>query len=642
MPQASQSARWTGWLGPVVILLAAGLAAAPIWWHGPVGADDFEFHFVSWLDAQHSWLNGIPYPHWATSPNFGAGEPRFVFYPPLTWMLGAALGLVLPWKLVPVAMTFLLLAATGLATRILARRLLPEASATLAGCAALFSGYALFTAYDRTAFGELAGGFWIPLLLLFALRDRGPSSGLWRRALDGSAVPLALVVAGCWLSDAPVGVMACYLLAAVALAAALLARSWYPVVRAALAVAIGVALTGFYLVPAAWEQRWVDIHQATGVNGDQGLMIENNWLFPHHTDPTLHQRDLSLHMISPIAVSMIAIALVSLVFLWLRGRLSHGNGGRGLPVADVATWTAATSARPMPRILWILLGLIPAAVLFLLLPVSLPVWNLLPKLRFLQFPWRWLLVVEAPMGIFFAAAVWPAAAESRWQRRAVASACALVFLAGTAFAANNFFRDAHEGDDLGAMLARFSSGVGFMGTDEYEPPGAENTLVAMGLPDGCLTDDFDDEQGVQPTPDDNPVWLPEQKSCFATATASLKQPEHWRMGAFARRAGFLVLRLRSYPAWRITVNGRVLDQGKLQARQDGLLSVPISQGAFEVTVDWTTTPDVLLGRWLSVLALLALLGVAWLECDWPGLREERADSRHPGLKPIVAGPHSGA
>ena len=74
-----------------------------------------------------------------------------------------------------------------------------------------------------------------------------------------------------------------------------------------------------------------------------------------------------------------------------------------------------------------------------------------------------------------------------------------------------------------------------------------------------------------------------------------------------------MLRLRSYPAWRIAVNGRVLGQGKLQARQDGLISVPISQGPFEVTVDWTATPDVLFGRWLSGLALVALLALALLE-----------------------------
>jgi hypothetical protein len=208
--------RWRRFLGPSLILLAAVLATAPILLHGSFCGDDFEFHAVSWFDVQQSWLHGIPYPHWMPSANYNAGEPRFMFYPPLTWMLGAALGFVLPWPLVPIAMVFMFLAATGLAVRALALEALPEAPATLAGCAALFSGFALLTAYERTAFAELTGGFWIPLLLLFALRDRNASAPLCRRALDGSDLPLALILAGAWLSDGPVGVMASYLLAAAA------------------------------------------------------------------------------------------------------------------------------------------------------------------------------------------------------------------------------------------------------------------------------------------------------------------------------------------------------------------------------------------------------------------------------------------
>ena len=585
--------RWTRFAGAAILLLAAAIAAAPIWLHGPVGADDFEFHLISWLDAQHSWLHGALYPHWAPSPNFGAGEPRFVFYPPLTWMLGAALGLALPWTLVPVAITFLLLSGTGFGTRALARHVLPEAPATLAGCAAIFSAYSLFTTYDRTAFGEMAGGFWIPLLLLFALRDRESSSPLWRRALDGSTLPLALVVAGCWLSDAPLGVMASYLLAAVALVAALLARSWFPVLRATLAVVLGVPFTAFYLIPAAWEQRWVDIQQATGAKGDPGLRIENNWIFPHHSDPTLHLRDLALHFISPVAVFMIAVAVLSLGVVWLRGRLAVG------------------SPRPLPRSWWIPLAVIPPVVLFLLLPISLPVWNLLPKLRFMQFPWRWLLVAEAPMAVFFAAAVWPGSSRRRWLRPAVACACGVLFLAATVYAGKDFFRDDVESDDLPAILTQYNSGAGFIGTDEYAPPGGENSLVAIGLPDACLTDDFNDEQGVQPTPEDSPIWRQEQDSCFSTAVASQRQPERLRVDTNARRAGFMVLRLRSYPAWRITVNGQVVDN--LQAREDGLLSVPVPQGPVSVTVVWTTTPDMIAARCVSGLAFFALVGLGLLE-----------------------------
>src|SRR5271157_631791 len=171
--------RWKRFASPAIVVLAAAIAIAPQLARGPSCGHDFDFHLVSWLDCQSSWRQGILYPHWAASANFGAGEPRFIFYPPLTWMLGAALGLALPWTLVPAALTFLLLAATGLATRALARQALSGGPATLAGCAALFSGYALFCAYERSAFGELTGGLWIPLLLLCILRDRNPSGGLW-------------------------------------------------------------------------------------------------------------------------------------------------------------------------------------------------------------------------------------------------------------------------------------------------------------------------------------------------------------------------------------------------------------------------------------------------------------------------------
>ncbi|MFZ0394637.1 MAG: hypothetical protein WAL73_12320, partial [Terracidiphilus sp.] len=101
------------WAGFAVVLAAAALAVAPLLVRGPSCGHDFDFHLVSWMDALASWRHGILYPHWTPSPNFGAGEARFVFYPPLTWMLGAALGSALPWTLVPAALTFLLLAGTG-------------------------------------------------------------------------------------------------------------------------------------------------------------------------------------------------------------------------------------------------------------------------------------------------------------------------------------------------------------------------------------------------------------------------------------------------------------------------------------------------------------------------------------------------
>lgn len=593
---------WTRLTAPAVILLAALVAIAPQLLRGDSCGHDFDFHLVSWIDAQHSWRHGILYPHWTPSANYGAGEPRFVFYSPLTWMLGAALGLVLPWAAVPMALTFLLLAGTGLATRALAREALSDGPATLAGCAALFSGYALFTAYERSAFAELAGGLWIPLVLLFGLRNRNETapasiSPAWKRALDSSTPPLALAVAGAWLSNPTVGVMACYLLAAIVVIQALISRLGAPVLRATAGAVLGMALAAIYLIPAAWEQRWVDIHQVTE---DPAQTLENSWLFARHADPSLAYHDAVLRQASFIATIMIALALGGLLVSWLRGRL------------------------PGKKPFWVPLVLIPVAVLFLQFPMSRPVWNLLPDLRFLQFPWRWLLVLEAPMAIFLAAAVWPRDAGRRWRRTAVVAASAAICLAITAYAGRNFFQSCDNEDEVSGMLDTYRSGQGFLGTYEYEPLGADNSVLAKGLPAACLVSDPSIALGapaeVNPDSDIPPAWSPAQGSCEATFAADESQVERIRISAVTPHAGFLILRLRSYPAWRVTGNGRPITE--MPPRDDGLMAVPVSQGRVDLAVNWITTPDVLAGRWLSGIALL-LLAVLWLRVRGGGATRTR-------------------
>jgi hypothetical protein len=582
------------WAGGVLILAAAAVAVAPQVIRGDSCGHDFDFHLVSWLDALNAWRHGIVYPHWTTSANYGAGEPRFVFYSPLTWMLGAALGAVLPWAEVPVALTFLLLAGTGLATRALARDALDEAGATLAGCIAVFCGYALFTAYERSAFAELAGGIWIPLVLKYALRERGArvageshliadgrtlSGRDWRNALGGSNVPLAIAIAGSWFSNPTVGVMACYTLAAVALVLAWLDRSWRPVVRAALGAVLGLGVAAVYLVPAALEQRWVDIHQVTE---DPGQKLENSWLFARHSDPALALHDQVLHTVSMIAVAMLALACTGLLVCWLRRRM------------------------PGPRSWWIPLALIPAAVLLLQFPFSLPIWNLLPELRFLQFPWRWLLVLEGPMAVFAAAAIWPRSAAARGRRIAVGIACAAVFVAIAAYETSELFQVCYPEDTVRGMLSVYRAGTGFEGTYEYEPIGADISRIPMNLPEACLVSDAATALG-RTNDDGDLVWNNGQGSCEATYGATENgNPEHMRVAAQTNRAGFLILRLLSYPAWRVEVNGQIADS--LPRRADGLIAVPVPAGRVQVSVDWTTTRDVWLARWLSLLSVLVLTG----------------------------------
>jgi hypothetical protein len=151
---------------------------------------------------------------------------------------------------------------------------------------------------------------------------------------------------------------------------------------------------------------------------------------------------------------------------------------------------------------------------------------------------------------------------------------------------------------------------------EYEPPGGNDSAIATGLPDACLVSDPSAVLG-RPDPDDpgsNPVWSRDQGSCQATfrfRDGIQTNPEHRELSASVAHAGFLVLRLLRYPAWRIRVNGQLLPA--LPLRDDGLIAVPVPQGPFELTIDWTTTPDVLAGRWVGAVCGLLLICLWWLE-----------------------------
>jgi hypothetical protein len=47
-------------------------------------------------------------------------------------------------------------------------------------------------------------------------------------------------------------------------------------------------------------------------------------------------------------------------------------------------------------------------------------------------------------------------------------------------------------------------------------------------------------------------------------------------------------------------------------RDDGLIAVQMQQGRVQLDVDWTTTPDVIAGRWISGLSVLAITGLGLL------------------------------
>jgi len=277
-------------------------------------------------------------------------------------MLGAGLGLVMPWT--PIAYTWIALMVAGLALWFAARDLGSSSrAATLAAVLYMANPYMLFTAYERTAYAELLAAVWIPLLLAGALRER--------LTVLRIAVPLALL----WLTNAPAAVMGCYalaLIAAVRIVAAAIAKQGQSLRLAGRFFAgtlLGLGLGAFYIVPAAWERHWVQISMVVV----DGMHFSNNFLFHHMGDD---EHDQVLHTASVVAVEMIAITAIALIVAFL-----------------FTTRKRRTSEELGP------LAILSLVIVFLLTPLSMPFWNHGPDLAFLQFPWRLLAILAVVFGL---------------------------------------------------------------------------------------------------------------------------------------------------------------------------------------------------------------------------------------------------
>jgi hypothetical protein len=358
-----------------------------------------------------------------------------------------------------------------------------------------------------------------------------------------------MVLAAAWLTNAPAAVMIHYSLALLVMYFAWQRRSPRLLLVGARAVALGAGLAAFYLLPAIYEQQWINIAQAVSA----GSRPADNFLFIHTSDA---DHDTFNRLVSWVAAWEMATVLAAawMAGLWRRTKRELW--------AALLGWAIACSA--------------------LMFPVAGPLWKILPKMQFMQFPWRWLLCLSLIFSIFVSVA-WLSRGPRRWWLRAMVYAGSLLVIFAVWRHDQVPWWD--NAGDLREMQDNMESGVGYEGTDEYTPTGADPGAI-----------DKDARNVTVDGPAHAAIHVQRWDAESRIFTAEMSAPDR------------LVLRLLSYPAWRVEVNGRVVETA---ARlETGQMLVPVGAGNNRVQMSFMRTWDRTAGGWISLIT--AIFVIVWI------------------------------
>lgn len=329
------------------------------------GGTDLIYHLLWQEHFSRQFWSGDLYPRWLDGMNAGCGSPTFYYYPPLPYYLGslfAFLNHIQPAYWYPLAVVFwLMMTFAGLAMYGWLRPHAGHLGALLASVIYLFLPYPAAVFYGALLYSYGFSFLWSPLLLLLTDRlfDGKPRAFLW----------FALVFAGLFFSTIPGTIVVGPL--PFIYAALMKDFKLGKYVLLALSSVLGIALSAIYLIP-----MWVLMPEASV--GATNMMWEGpgnfrRGLFFTHETLTFSAANIML------MVSTCAMAGAVLLILYK---------------IQQADRLVVTKARK-----WAIFFFL---VFFMYLPISEPVWEVIPILKIVQMPSRLMVLTTIAFAVLCA------------------------------------------------------------------------------------------------------------------------------------------------------------------------------------------------------------------------------------------------
>jgi len=557
-------------------LVAVLPLAGPSYFFGAHDAPHSVF-FLTEFDA--ALRDGVWYPGWGTDHALGYGYPTFVLYSPLAYygaevflLLGAGKVAAVKW------IWALATVGAGLAMYVYARRVLGRLPGLLAAVVYVYTPYHLADIYVRAALAEYCAFVWMPLALL-AFHNLAEKVTARRLALAG------LAYGALWLTHNVTAIAFTPLLAAYVLFRLLAEQSGGLAAvrtthglgklagRAAAALggaALGMGIAAALILPNLLERRYVAQEQWVG----EGYNYAQHFVYPFQLLSGFWGYDPALPgpadgMSFQLGAVPVVLGLAATVFAFRRGRPA---GQRAL----ILFFAGAT-----------------LLVVVLMLPLSAPVWELLPIASLIQFPWRLLALTTVALAVLAGAAAVQAQGTGQGAELSRGHWALLVLV---------------------VVLASFP-----YTQPEYTPAPAiaEGPLLVLKF-----EREYPDMVGMtawtQEQPSDSPLveqYLAGGPLVTAEALAPGAQVEMIRAAGasdelWVRSEGGTALRFYTYyfPGWRVYVDGKRLPDAELRPETAyGLLTVDVPPGEHRVLLRWGDTPVRAVGKAVTVVCLLLAL-----------------------------------
>jgi hypothetical protein len=542
-------------LAVIVICLGAAVATRAFWQSGVASEWDMLIGIYRLFELDQSWGERIFFPRIAMGLNFGYSGPLFQYYPPLA----SYVALVFRWLgfgwigAVKAGFTLALLLA-GIGAYVYARWLFVDRRAAfVAGFAYLLAPYLLLNVYERGANAELLALGLLPWVFWSTHHILASDDRVW---VWTSAGLIALLI----LAHNITALFVMPLLIAFLWLLAWHEGAWRRLLRVALAVSLGLCVSAFYWLPAVAERSFSHL---------EAQMLGNQ------TAPIGDLRKLG-ELFQP-----------SLAFDFWGAMRFHPALWQGL-----ALGAGALAIALGPRRLRFRLAVIAGALVilcYLQSDLSRAFWQIVPLVRFIQFPWRLLGLLSFFTALLLGALLtWrPLAGPAGW-----IVAVFLVAIIGYAGLRNLDPRfsphwlpitDAQIGKkDLYARGAQ-----GYPLYTDYTPASIQSSPQDL----------------VRPRDPDAPIRQP----LAARPTIRIQSEDHTCLKLDVQSATPMILRLPRvyFPNWQISVSGQTVPAAL--SHPLGLITVEIPAGEHPVEACFVNTPLRIAASAVSVLALMILI-----------------------------------